>query len=170
MDFDQTCTETPLWYEEEMLRFWWPWPHFQSHTSTLNVKFWPKNLSAPYLFNQMIDYGQTLSIVSLGLEVIRFWWPWPNFQGHHTIKTVKMSLVCTLSPEPIGGFWPNLYRNTNKTWGKMIRFWWPWPHFQGHISTLNVKFWQKKLVCTLGISWTKWCILAKLYVLYHWDN
>ena len=41
-------------------------------------------------------------------ELIRFWWPCPNFQGHHTIKTVKMSLVCTLSPEPIGGFWPNL--------------------------------------------------------------
>ena len=26
-------------------------------------------------------------------DLIRFWWPWPNFQGHHTIKTVKISLV-----------------------------------------------------------------------------
>ena len=118
--FDQTCTEIPLGHGKEMIRFWWPWLHFQSHTSTLNVNFWQKkkkkkkkkSLSAPYLLNQMMDSGQIY--VSLGYlkELIRFWWPWPNFQGHHTIKAVKMSLVCTLSPEPIGGFLPNFHRNT----------------------------------------------------------
>ena len=35
MDFDQTCTETSLRQGKEMIRFWWPWPHFQCHTSTL---------------------------------------------------------------------------------------------------------------------------------------
>ena len=78
-----------------------------------------KSLSAPYILNQMVDSGQTLCIVSLGLlkELIRYWWPWPNFyKGHHTIKTVKLSIVCTLFPEPIDGFWPNLHRNTNGTW------------------------------------------------------
>ena len=45
-------------------------------------------------------------------DLIRFWWPWPNFQGHHTMKTVKVSLVYTLLPEPINGFWLNLHRNT----------------------------------------------------------
>ena len=31
---------------------------------------------------------------------------------------------------------------------------------------------QKKLVCTClhPIFWTKWLILVKLYILYHWDN
>ena len=97
--FDQTCIETPLGYGEEMIRFCWPWPHFQSHTSTLNVKFDQKSLSASYLLNQMVDFGQILCIVSLGYlkDLIRFWWPWPNFQGHHIIKTVKMSLICVIS-------------------------------------------------------------------------
>ena len=56
-----------------------------------------KCLSAPYLLNQMTESGQTSYIVTLGWfkELIKFWWPWPNFQGH-TIKTVKMSLFCTL--------------------------------------------------------------------------
>ena len=49
------------------------------------------------LLNQMTDSGQTSYIVTLRWfkDLIRFWRPWPNFQGHHTIKTVKMSLVCT---------------------------------------------------------------------------
>ena len=62
-----------------------------------------KSLSAPYLLDHMTDSGQTSFIVMLGWfkDLIRFWWPWPDFQGHHTIKTIKTGLVCTLSPEPI---------------------------------------------------------------------
>ena len=77
-----------------------------------------KGLSAPYLLNLVTESGQSSYIVTLAWfkDLIRFWWPWPNFYGHHTIKTVKMSLVCTLSPEPIGGFWPNLHRNTIGIW------------------------------------------------------
>ena len=67
-----------------------------------------KCLSASYLWNQMTDSGQTSYIVTLGWfkDLIRFLWPWPNFQGHHTIKTLKFSnfdqtkLVCTLSLVP----------------------------------------------------------------------
>ena len=40
--------------------------HLQGHTSTLSVKFWQKSLSALDLFNQIMDSGQTLHIVSLG--------------------------------------------------------------------------------------------------------
>ena len=88
---------------------------------TLALKFSnfdQKSLSAPYLLNQMRDSGQTSNIVTFGWlkDLIRFWWPWPNFQGHHTIETVKMNLVWTVSLEPIGGFWPNLPRNTTETW------------------------------------------------------
>ena len=55
--------------------------------------FFKKSLSAPYLLNQMTDSGQTSYILTLGWfkDLIRFWWPWPNFQGHHTIKTLKFS-------------------------------------------------------------------------------
>ena len=92
---------------------------FQATTAVWNFQILTqKSLSAPYLLNQMTDSGQTSNIVTFGWfkDLIRFWWPWPNFQGHHTIKIVKMSLVCTLSPEPISGFWPNLHRNTIGTW------------------------------------------------------
>ena len=68
----------------------------------------------------MTDYGQTSYIVILGWfkDLVRFLWFWPNFQGHHTIKTIKMSFVCILSSEPIGEFWPNLHRNTTGAWGR----------------------------------------------------
>ena len=36
-------------------------------------------------------------------EVIRVWWSLPYFQGHYIIKTLKESLVCTLSHESING-------------------------------------------------------------------
>ena len=75
-----------------------------------------KSLSAPYFLNQMTVLVKLHYTITLGWfkDLIRFWWPWPNF--HHTVKTVKMSLVCTLSPEPTSGFWPNLHRNTIGTW------------------------------------------------------
>ena len=31
MDFDQTCTTVLLSEGQELIRFWWPWHHFQSH-------------------------------------------------------------------------------------------------------------------------------------------
>ena len=70
-------------------------------------------LSAPYFLNQMTDSGQTSYIVILGWfkDLVRFWWSSPNFQGHHTIK-LKNEPCLHLSPEPIGGVWPNLHRNT----------------------------------------------------------
>ena len=63
-----------------------------------NFQILTKILFAPYFLNEMTDSGQTSYVVTLWWfkEFIIFWWPWPHFQGHHTIKTVKMSLVCTL--------------------------------------------------------------------------
>ena len=117
-------------------------------------------------------------------KLIRFWWPWPHFQGHMMAQIVGKWLSCTLSPEWMDGFWLNLYIYIVVTWKKnwlyfgdldpvfkvtrglrllknvvffapflmkewmdfdqtcttillkqgqeLIRFWWPWPHFQGH--------------------------------------
>ena len=31
MDLNKTCTAVFLWHEKELIRFWWPWPHFQGH-------------------------------------------------------------------------------------------------------------------------------------------
>ena len=64
-------------------------------TPVLNYQILTKeSSSAPYLLNQMTNYGQTSYIVTLGWfkGLIRFWWPWPNFQGHHTIKTCQNEL------------------------------------------------------------------------------
>ena len=82
------------------------------------------SLSALYLLNQWMDFDQTCIDTFLWgrKAVIRFWWPWPDFQGRHTITTVEMSLICTLSPKPIGRFWPNLHRSTTETWEKWLDF------------------------------------------------
>ena len=57
VDFDQTCTDTLMGGGKEVFSFWWHWPHFQGHTSTLKFSnFDPKKvLSTPYLLNQMTD-------------------------------------------------------------------------------------------------------------------
>ena len=36
--FDQTFMKTTLGQGTDFFRFWWPWPHFQCVTITLNVK------------------------------------------------------------------------------------------------------------------------------------
>ena len=44
----QICTNTlGQGKEVHIFIFWWPWPHFQGHTSTLNVRFWPKTCLHP---------------------------------------------------------------------------------------------------------------------------
>ena len=52
-----------------------------------------KSLCAHYLLDQWLEFYQTSKDTSLrqGKEVIRFWWPWPHFQGHYIVKTLKMS-------------------------------------------------------------------------------
>ena len=40
MDFDQTCTAILLRQGQEKIRFWWPWPHFQSHRRAQIVGKW----------------------------------------------------------------------------------------------------------------------------------
>ena len=45
-----------------------------------------------------------------GNELIRFGWPWPNFQGHSgTLKCLKYGF-CVLSSELNAVFWPTLPR------------------------------------------------------------
>ena len=97
------------------------WLDFYSYTIfEVTSNFDQKHLSAPCLLNQISWFGQTSYIVTLGWfkDLIRFWWPWSKFQGHHTIKNkdCKKSLVLNLSPETNNGFSPNLLRNIIGTW------------------------------------------------------
>ena len=154
-DSGQTSRIVTLEWYKDLIRFWWPWLNFQGHHTIKTVKFSnfdQKSLSAPYLLNQMTDSGQTSYIVTLGWlkDLVGFWWSWPNFQGHHTIKTVKMSLVCTLPPERISGFWPNLHRNTIETWGRNDKI---------LVTLTSCQILPKKKACLHPTSWTKWWIL-----------
>ena len=40
MDFDETCTTILLLHEKELVRFWWPLPHFQGHRRAQIVGKW----------------------------------------------------------------------------------------------------------------------------------
>ena len=101
------------------------------------------SVSVPFLLNQMTDYGQTSSIVMLGWfkDLIRFWWPWSNFQGHHTTKPVNMSLSALYLLNQLVDFDLTCIATPLGHVEEIIRFRWPWPHFKGHASTFNVKFW-----------------------------
>ena len=95
---------TETW--ERIDKTWWHWPHFQGHTSTLKSNSDQKKLFCTLSLEPNYGCWPNFMYCIIGViekKMIRFWWPWSNFQGHHIIKTVKMSLVCSLSPEPVGG-------------------------------------------------------------------
>ena len=152
--FDQTCIETPSRHGAKIIRFWWPC-HIFKVDQHFECPILTKKLVCTRSFQPNNGFWPNFTYCIIGIikkKLIRFSWSWPNFQGHHTIKTVKMSLVYTLSPESIDGFWPNSKETSIEHEEEMIRFCWPWPHFQGHTTTLNVKFWPKKIVCTLTLE------------------
>ena len=64
--FDQTCTETPLRHEKDMIRFCDIDLIFKVTPALWMSSFAIKRLYAPFVLNQMMDSGQTLCIVSLG--------------------------------------------------------------------------------------------------------
>ena len=111
------------------------------------------------------------TLMGRGKEVIRFWWPWPHFQGHTSTlkcsnfdqKILRMSLVCTISPEPKWCILTKLAQEHHWDMGKkwvlvtLISFSRSHQHFEYQILT--------KKACLYLICWTKWLILAKLYVL-----
>ena len=135
VDFDQICTDTLLGGRKEVISFWWPWPHFQDHTSSL--KFSPKKLVCTLSLEPNDGFWPNFIYCNVGMI-------WSDFGDLYLIFKVT-----TLSPEPIGGFWPNLHRNTIGIWEERIRFWRPWPDFEGQTSTLNVKAWPKQSLSTL---------------------
>ena len=85
-----------------------PPPIFKVNTQPTKVYLIAK---IEIFLEQMDGYSSDLIgyIIVTGLRHIRlrFWWPWPHFQGH--------SLVCKISLEPVNGFSSNLHRCTIRT-------------------------------------------------------
>ena len=136
VDFDQTCTDTLLGGGKKWLDFWDLALVFKVTPALINFQILTKkSLSAPYLLNQMTDSGQTSYIVTRWFkDLIRFWWPWPNFQGHHTIKTKKWALSALYLLNQLVDFDQTCVETPLGHGKEIIRFWRPWPHFQGHTS------------------------------------
>ena len=55
---------------------------------TGGLRLLENGLSAPYLLKEWMDFDQTCAAILFGQgqELIRFWWPWPHFQGHRFWK------------------------------------------------------------------------------------
>ena len=64
-----------------------------------------------------VDLDQTASLGAVwsGSSLFAQTYLSENLGSLRSIKTVKMSVVCSLSSEPLHGFWPNLHRNTIMT-------------------------------------------------------
>ena len=92
-----------------------------------------KRVSGRYLLNWTMDFSQTLYIVWLWhhKELIRFWWPWSNFQGHTT--TLKCQIYTKIG-FPYINYLFNREIDSDGTlyivllWHNkdLIRFCWPW--------------------------------------------
>ena len=116
VEFGQTHTDTLLGRGKEMM-----WLDFgdidlilRSYQHFEIFKSWPKKawLHTISWTKWRILTNFIYCNVGWFKDLIRFWWHWPNFQNHHTIKTVKMSIVWIPSHKPNGGFWPHFHTNT----------------------------------------------------------
>ena len=103
MDFDHTCTSRLLGHVKE-------WLYFGDLDPIFKVTWWLRwlenGMSASYLLNEWMGFYQTSTSILLrhGKELMRFWWPWPHFQGHRRAQIVGKWLVCTLSHEALMDF------------------------------------------------------------------
>ena len=84
MDFDQTCIDTLFGNGKEMIRFWWPRLCFQGHRGTLKCqKYGFRALSSELVDGLWPNLHYIDTLFGGREELIRFWWPWPNFQDHN---------------------------------------------------------------------------------------
>ena len=116
------CTLFPEWMEGFWLNLyiyivviWKKWLDFGDldpiFKVTQGLRLLKNGLSAPYHEGMGGFFFQTCTTILLWneKELIRFWWSWSHFQGHRRTQIVWKWLFCTLSPEWMDGFWPNLY-------------------------------------------------------------
>ena len=106
LEFDQTGTGTSSGWEKEVIRFWWPWPYFQSKYS--KIEPWVHSVSWINRWNltklaqihhldwgkKWLDFGDLYFV----FKVTPALWN-SNFD--------RKKLVCTLYLEPMAGILTN---------------------------------------------------------------
>ena len=116
MDFDQTCTTILLWHGKELIRFWWPWPHFQGHRRGSNC--WKMAFLHP--ISRMNGWILTKLVHLYCCDMEKNWLDFgdldPIFKVTGGAQIVGKWLFYTLSPEWMDGFWLNLYIYIVVTW------------------------------------------------------
>ena len=95
-----------------------------------------------------LDFFKTCKDTSLEelLELIRFWWSWPYFQGHHG---TKYNLVYARPLERFGGFSSNLMRYFIRTTLRANGLGHLDLIFKVTVGLTTTKFSQIKLLCTV---------------------
>ena len=181
MDFNQTCTAILLRQGQELIRFWWPWHHFQDHRglrllenacphpiSRMNGRILTKfvHLYSWDIEKNCLDFGDLDPIFNItqGLRLLKngFSAPyhegmdgfWPNLHNYIVVTWKRTDqILVTLTPffKVTGGlrllengfsahYLQNEWMDFDQTCTaillrqeqELVRFWWPWPHFQGH--------------------------------------
>ena len=86
-------------------------PIFKVTQGQIVGKGWKIACTHPISWRNKMDFDHTCTsrLLENVKELIRFWWPRPHFQGHMMALMVGKWLVCTLAPEWVDGFLPNLY-------------------------------------------------------------
>ena len=88
-----------------------------------------KRMCAHYLFNLWLAFDRTSSdtLLGWGKEVIRFWLPWPNFQGHSSTLKLKFDRKKNLCAHYPYNLWLEFDQTSTDAllgWRKeVIRFW-----------------------------------------------
>ena len=121
------------------LYYLWPWL-FKVTATFCNV--W-NFVSGCYLLNQWTDFDQTCIDTMLGgcKGLIRYWWPWLNFQGHSDLFFYGVKFhFRTLSSETVNRFDETCRDTLLVGWEELFIFWWPWPNFQGQQPLKAVKW------------------------------
>ena len=98
VDFDQTYMETPLGHGKEMIRFWWPWPHFdeilQTHWYWCSSS-WDSQM--PFVIGQgfaevkilKIDAGPNFWIVEYFERSLHIWRAYEKYVAWHQNSTIR---------------------------------------------------------------------------------
>ena len=121
------------------------------------IIFW----TSKWIFNQTCTIDTLLREVEV---LIRFWWPWPYFQGHRgPLKCLKYGF-CALSSELVDWFWPKLHRYIVGRRGRVR-----WSIFCD-ISRSQRHFEMSKVWFPCLIFWTRGWILTKLAQMHCWEK
>ena len=93
LDSYQIFMDTSFGQGKELIRFLVTLTKFSRSQTNWNCQFLSNFLVMWYHVNQLLDSYQICMHTSLwqGKELVRFWWPWPNFQ----VSVATIGLILT---------------------------------------------------------------------------